>query len=81
MRPMAAHNRIPTVPKDELALDQTLKHLRKLRWIGNEIEAQRILEVLDAQGRSDRCQTTGAPGAGSELWRALALPPAHRRLS
>jgi hypothetical protein len=53
MRPMAAHNRIPTVPKDELALDQTLKHLRKLRWIGNEIEARRILEVLDAQGRSD----------------------------
>jgi hypothetical protein len=32
MRPMAAHNRIPTVPKNELALDQTLKHLRKLRW-------------------------------------------------
>jgi hypothetical protein len=63
MRPMVAHNRIPTVPKDELALDQTLKHLRKLRWIGNEIEARRILEVLDAQ----RCQTTGAPGAGSEL--------------
>jgi hypothetical protein len=36
MRPMDAQNRLPEVATDQFALDQTLKHLRKLRWIGKE---------------------------------------------
>ena len=31
---------------DQFTLDRTLKHLRKLRWIGKEREAQRILWAL-----------------------------------
>ncbi len=45
MTPVDAH-RIPNVPMEQLALDQTLKHLRKLRWIGKEIEAEKILQAL-----------------------------------
>ena len=46
MRSMDAQNRLPEVATDQFALDQTLKHLRKLRWIGREREAQRIFEAL-----------------------------------
>ena len=41
-----AHNQVPKVPADQFTLDRTLKHLRKLRWIGKEREAQRILWAL-----------------------------------
>jgi hypothetical protein len=41
-----AHNQVPRVAADQFTLDRTLKHLRKLRWIGNEREAQRILRTL-----------------------------------
>jgi hypothetical protein len=37
---------VPEVPADQLILDQTLKRLRKLRWIGRELEAQAILKAL-----------------------------------
>jgi len=50
MRPMDAHNRLPEVATDQFALDRTLKHLRKLRWIGKESEAEKILAVLDVRG-------------------------------
>ena len=51
MRPMDAQNRLPEVATDQFALDQTLKHLRKLRWIGKESEAKKILAVLDVRRR------------------------------
>jgi hypothetical protein len=51
MRPMDARNRLPEVATDQFALDRTLKHLRKLRWIGRESEAEKILAVLDARRR------------------------------
>jgi hypothetical protein len=47
MRPMDAQNRLLEVATDQFALDRTLKHLRKLRWIGRESEAEKILAVLD----------------------------------
>jgi hypothetical protein len=37
---------VPTVSSDQLTLDRTVKHLRKLRWIGQELAAQRTLELL-----------------------------------
>ena len=36
---------------DQFAVDRTLKHLRKLRWIGRESEAEKILAVLDVRRR------------------------------
>jgi hypothetical protein len=51
MRPMDAQNRLPEVATDQFALDRTLKHLRKLRWIGKESEAEKILAVLDVRRR------------------------------
>ncbi len=41
-----AHNQVPRVAADQFTLDRTLKYLRKLRWIGKEREAQRILWAL-----------------------------------
>lgn len=41
MRPMDAQNRLPEVATDQFALDRTLKHLRKLRWIGKESAAEK----------------------------------------
>jgi hypothetical protein len=43
-------NCVPEVPFGQLMLDQTHKHLRKLRWIGKNLEAQAILEALDDAG-------------------------------
>ena len=51
MRPMDAQNRLPEVATDQFALDRTLKHLHKLRWIGRESEAEKILAVLDVRRR------------------------------
>jgi hypothetical protein len=47
MKSPGIQNRVPKVPADLSALDQTLKHLRKLRWIGKEVEVQKILQALD----------------------------------
>ena len=58
MRPMDAQNRLPEVATDQFALDQALKHLRKLRWIGKESEAEKILAVLDVRRREDCVQQT-----------------------
>jgi hypothetical protein len=54
---MDAQNRPPEVATDQFALDRTLKHLRKLRWIGKEGEAEKILAVLDVR-RRQTVQTT-----------------------
>jgi hypothetical protein len=51
MRPMHAQNRLPEVAADQFALDRTLKHLHKLRWMGREREAEEILAVLDVRRR------------------------------
>jgi hypothetical protein len=51
MRPMDAQHRLPEVATDQFALDRTLKYLRKLRWIGRESEAEKILAVLDDKSR------------------------------
>jgi hypothetical protein len=51
MRPIDAQNRLPEVATDQFALDRTLKHLRKLRWIGKESEVETILTVLDLRRR------------------------------
>jgi hypothetical protein len=50
---MDAQNRLPEVATDQFALDRTLKHLRKLRWIGKESEAEKILAVLDVGRRQN----------------------------
>ena len=54
MRPMDAQNRLPEVATEQFALDRTLKHLRKLRWIGRESEAEKILAVLDVRRRRQK---------------------------
>ena len=58
MRPMDAQNRLPEVATDQFALDRTLKHLRKPRWIGRESEAKKSLAVLDVRRRQDCVQQT-----------------------
>ena len=66
MRPMDAQNRLPEVATDQFALDRTLKHLRKLRWIGKESEAEKILAVLDVRRRQkapSRQQRANQPDA------------------
>jgi hypothetical protein len=37
---------LPQVSADQLVLDRMLKHLRKLRWIGKEREAQTMFQAL-----------------------------------
>jgi hypothetical protein len=37
---------VPQVAADQLVLDRMLKHLRKLRWIGKEREAQTMFHAL-----------------------------------
>jgi hypothetical protein len=43
---MDAQNRLPEVATDQFTLDRTLKHLRKLRWIGRESEAEKAAESV-----------------------------------
>ena len=76
MRPMDAQNRPPEVATDQFALDRTLKHLRKLRWIGKESEAEKILAVLDVR-RRQTVQTTTPGDTVCELKRTHLLL-AHR---
>jgi hypothetical protein len=47
MRSTVTQERAPKVPPDQLTLDRTLKHLRKLRWIGKDQEAQNTLQILN----------------------------------
>ena len=58
MRSMDAQNRLPEVATDQFALDRTLKHLRKLRWIGKENEAEKILAVLEQKAAEAAVETT-----------------------
>jgi hypothetical protein len=37
---------VPQVSAHQLVLDRMVKHLRKLRWIGKEREAQRMFQAL-----------------------------------
>jgi hypothetical protein len=46
MRLTGTRTESPQVSDDQLKLDQTLKRLRKLRWIGKEREAQKIFRSL-----------------------------------
>jgi hypothetical protein len=46
MRSTDNQNQVPKVSGDQLKLDRTLKHLRKLSWIGREREAQKIFQAL-----------------------------------
>ena len=46
MRSTDVQNQVPQASADQLKFDRTLKHLRKLRWIGREREAQRIFQAL-----------------------------------
>ena len=46
MRADDTQNCVPQVPAGQSTLDQTRKYLRKLRWIGMELEARTILEAL-----------------------------------
>jgi hypothetical protein len=62
MRSIGVQNRVPKVPADQLTRDRMLKHLRKLRWIGQELEAQKVLQVLATRGCSHRFQALGANG-------------------
>ena len=47
MRSSGIQTPVPEVSADQLTLDRTLKQLRKLRWIGKELEARTIMESLD----------------------------------
>jgi hypothetical protein len=47
MRAIDAHNRLPEVATDQFALDRALKQMRKLRWIGAEIDAEKILAIMN----------------------------------
>jgi hypothetical protein len=46
MRSTDTLNQVPQVSPDQSKVDQTLKHVRKLRWIGKEREAQKIFRSL-----------------------------------
>jgi hypothetical protein len=47
MRSNGTENCVPEVPGAQWSLDRTRKHMRKLRWIGKELEARTIMEALD----------------------------------
>ena len=47
MRAIDAHNRLPEVATDQFALDRALKQMRKLHWIGQEIDAEKILAIMN----------------------------------
>jgi len=51
MRATVTQRQLSTIPAEQFALDRTLKHLRKLRWIGREHEAEEILQVLSGAKR------------------------------
>jgi hypothetical protein len=41
-----AQKSAPAISADEWMLDRMLKHMRKLRWIGKEREAETLAQVL-----------------------------------
>jgi hypothetical protein len=52
MRAIDAHNRLPEVATDQFLMDRALKQMRKLRWIGQEIDAKTVLAVLNESTQS-----------------------------
>jgi hypothetical protein len=46
MSPTSAQKYTPEVSAEQWMLDRTVKHLRKLRWIGKEHEAEKIARIL-----------------------------------
>ncbi len=52
---------VPSVSAEQQALDRNLKLLRKLRWIGREEEAERVLTEL----RNAGLRSPGAFGLGA----------------
>jgi hypothetical protein len=47
---------VPEVPAAQLALDQTRKHLCKLRWIGKGLEARTTMGASDnARRKRNHC--------------------------
>jgi hypothetical protein len=68
MRSTDVQNQVPRVSVDQLKLDRTLKHLRKLRWIGREREAQRIFQALgDIKLRPPRSSDWGQLNTSGSL--------------
>ena len=49
MSSKGTQNCVPEVPRGQWTTDRTRKHLRKLRWIGKEVEALTIVEASDDQ--------------------------------
>jgi hypothetical protein len=41
---------VPEVPAEQKAFDQAHKHLCKLRWIGQKVDSEYVLAVLQAAG-------------------------------
>ncbi len=52
MRAIDAPNRLPEVATDQFALDRALKQMRKLRWIGQDIDAETILAIMNEPTQS-----------------------------
>jgi hypothetical protein len=50
MKSMIKKQDVPDVSAEQRLLDRNLKLLRKLRWIGREAEAERMLEQLRNAG-------------------------------
>jgi hypothetical protein len=49
LRSTVTQEHAPKVPADQLTLDRTLKRPRKLRWIGQDQEAQNMLILNDTR--------------------------------
>jgi hypothetical protein len=49
MSSKGTQNCVPEVPRGQWTIDRTRKHLRKLRWIGKELEALTIVEASNDQ--------------------------------
>jgi hypothetical protein len=62
MRSPDTQNQVPKVAADQFALDRTLKHLRKLRWIGREREAKKYSRHWTIRDCSSRFHAIGADG-------------------
>ncbi|HEY7300144.1 MAG TPA: hypothetical protein VH684_19800 [Xanthobacteraceae bacterium] len=46
MNSTSVQTNTPVIAAEQWMLDRMLKHMRKLRWIGNEQEAEKLAQVL-----------------------------------
>jgi hypothetical protein len=87
MRSTVTRDPVAKISADQSTLDRALKHLRKLRWIGQEIEVKQILPVKDdaalrptgadanaAAGRRARQPRSAKPPAGGSRERTVERP-------